>query len=125
MNVDILIILLYILDDIVLLIMCNIEVSIKDSRGYGHILGTKITLYLRNILLHISFSEMYDYIPLFNTIEDGINDTIIHELIHIYTGEGDDALIDGWKKMLCSYYNGGCSCPVDCAVRDITLSYHE
>jgi len=99
----------------------NINVSLNNEpRGYAciHIATDTVTLFLNSI------SELFPhlnsmYFP-FITIEDIIEEFIIHETIHKMIRIRDDRIIDGWHMVLCHLLSGlkECKCPISCFWRD-------
>ena len=58
----------------------------------------------------------------FHTIPDLIEELVIHELLHVLTGEREDYRIDSWHMLACRILNPErktCDCPIDCPWRMI------
>lgn len=96
-----------------------------EPRGYAHVFEEnniiKCIFYLGSICTIPLYS---DYSP-FETIEEILEELIIHELIHLITNIKDDKVIDRWHILLCWLDNNSwmnkerrCKCPIDCFWRE-------
>jgi len=97
-----------------------INVSLENpSTGYAclHRGNKKVTLFLGAI------AELFPYLGSeflpFQNLEEIIEEIVIHELIHKFTGVIEDKIIDSWHRLLCNLYpKYHCTCPINCFWRD-------
>jgi hypothetical protein len=92
-----------------------VDFVIRDEpRGHAHFVHGTVTIFLAKQACEL-LSLPSEYFP-FQGVECLIEELVVHELIHILTGEEMDHVVDSWHMLLCRMLSNRarCDCPIDC-----------